>query len=480
MTEGAPRGKVAFATLGCKVNRYDTEAMAGLFRRAGWRVVGFRDVADVYVVNTCTVTARSEAESRQLVRQSRRRNPGALVVVCGCYPQVKGAEALALTGADVVLGTQGRGAIVSLVERALGGERPLVEVEPFSADTGADRTGPGEGCGLYGSSSPEAGRAGAGEPGEDEAPPYEEVPVESEGRTRAVVKVQEGCDVRCTYCIVPAARGPARSRDPGAALAEVRSLVAAGFREVVLTGVQLGAYGRDLGMPEGLATLVSRMAATEGLWRLRLSSLEPMDLSDRLLEVIARHRVVCPHLHLPLQSGSDPILAAMGRPYRAVDYLRLVERSREKVPGLALSTDVMVGFPGETEEDFAATVRLVEQVGFMRLHVFPYSPRPGTPAAALPARVPDRVKEERARVLREVGARLARAFALPFVERVVEVLAEREQEGLVSGLTRHYLRVGFPGGADLEGKLVEVRVTTVTEEGVRGDLVGVLPGPREE
>ena len=456
MTRAGRGRRVAFYTLGCKVNQYDTEAMAGLFRRAGWEVVDYRQPADVYVVNTCTVTARSEAQSRQAVRQARRRNPGALVVVCGCYPQVSGEEALRATGADVVLGTRGRGEIVSLVERALRGERRLVEVGPYLPPREVREAG-------------EAGAAGH-RPGEG----YEEIPVEAQGRTRAVLKVQEGCDMGCTYCIVPLARGPARSRDPGAALREARRLVAAGFREIVLTGIQLGAYGRDLGMADGLAWLVEQLAATPGLWRLRVSSLEPVDVSDRFLDVVAASPVVCPHLHLPLQSGSDRVLEAMGRPYSAAQYLALVERAREKVAELALSTDVLVGFPGETDEDFAATVRVVERVGFMRLHVFPYSPRPGTAAARMPDRVPDRVKEERARILREVGERLARSFVLGLVGRVVEVLAEREHGGWVSGLTGNYVRVRFPGGADLEGCLVEVRITGAEADGARGELVRVV------
>ncbi|MEW6546089.1 MAG: tRNA (N(6)-L-threonylcarbamoyladenosine(37)-C(2))-methylthiotransferase MtaB [Bacillota bacterium] len=460
LSEGGPRGKVAFYTLGCKVNRYDTEAMAELFRRAGWEIVDFRDMADVYVVNTCTVTARSEAQSRQAVRQARRRNPAGLVVVCGCYPQVQGEEALSATGADVVLGTRGRGKIVSLVERALRGEKPLVEVAPGPAMS--TRPAP---------VTPEAATA---------PEQYEEVPVVGQGRTRAILKVQEGCNMRCTYCIVPAARGHARSRDPGAALEEARRLVAAGFREIVLTGIQLGAYGRDLGIPDGLAWLVEKMAAIGGLWRLRLSSIEPVDLTDALVGTMASQRVVCPHLHLPLQSGSDRVLAAMGRPYSAGDYLRLVERAREKMPGMALSTDVMVGFPGETDEDFAATLQVVEKAGFMRLHVFPYSPRPGTAAARLPDGVPEKVKEERARVLRELGMRLGRAFAEQMVGQVVEVLAEREQDGQVSGLTRNYVRVRFPGGPELEGCLVEVRVIGADPDGARGELTGVLAAPEDE
>ncbi|MEW6398299.1 MAG: MiaB/RimO family radical SAM methylthiotransferase, partial [Bacillota bacterium] len=388
-----------------------------------------------------------------------------VVVVCGCYPQVSGAEALTATGADVVVGTRGRGEIVSLVERALLGERKLVEVRPL-AEVGIGRAG-----------ETAAEIDGGAEEAHGSRDGYEEIPVEAQGRTRAVLKVQEGCDMRCTYCVVPAARGPACSRDPQAALREAHRLVTAGFHEIVLTGIQLGAYGRDLGMVDGLAWLVEEMAAIEGLRRLRVSSLEPVDVTGRFLGAMAAYPVICPHLHLPLQSGSDRVLAAMGRSYSAAGYLDLVRRAREKVPELALSTDVMVGFPGETDDDFAATVRVVEKVAFMRLHVFPYSPRPGTAAARMLERVPEKVKEERARILREVGAGLARSFALGLVGRVVEVLAEREQEGFVSGLTRNYVRVRFPGGPGLEGCLVGVRVTGAGADEAWGELTRVLvPG----
>lgn len=435
--------RVAFFTLGCKVNQYDTAAMARLFRRQGWQVVDFGEEADAYVVNTCAVTRRSEAKSRQAVRQARRRHPGAVVAVCGCYPQGRAEEVLLATGADVVLGTRGRARIVSLVERALAGKKPLVAAEDFT-------TG------------------------------YEELPAEGGERTRAFLKVQEGCDMRCSYCLVPLVRGPARSRDPEAALAEARRLLEAGYREIVLTGIQLGAYGRDLGEEEGLARLVERVASLEGLWRLRLSSVEPTDLSSGLLRVMRERSTVCPHLHLPLQSGSDRILQAMGRPYTTAGYLEVVERARETIPDLALSTDLLVGFPGEEEEDFRCTLQAVREAGFMRLHVFPFSPRPGTPAATWPQQVPEEVKEERARHLRELGADLAAAFARRFWGETVEVLVEEARECL-AGFTPHYLRVRFPGDPRWQGALVRVRVRGQDEEALWGEpLVEVLAADGKE
>lgn len=423
--------KVAFFTLGCKVNQYDTAAMAELFRAAGWQVVDSSAPAHVYVVNTCAVTARSEAKSRQTVRQARRRSPEAVVVVAGCYPQVRGEEALRATGADVILGTADRKEIVSLAERALKGERPLRAVVEYARSARA--------C-------------------------YEELPVSGWERTRATLKVQEGCDYRCAYCTVPLARGPSRSRKLEAAVAEGERLVRAGYREIVLTGIQLGAYGRDLGYREGLAGLVDRVGRIPGLWRLRLSSLEVIDLSSSLLSTLASVPTACPHLHLPLQSGSDRVLRAMGRPYTAGDYLQVVERGRAMIPGLALSSDILVGFPGEQEDDFLRTLDVVEEAGFMRLHVFPFSPRPGTRAAAMSEQVPEEVRKERAQRVREAGAQLARRFARGLVGSRTEVLVEEEKEGVVSGFTPQYVRVSFPGHAHFRGSLVEVQIEGFREQ----------------
>ncbi|MDA8065044.1 MAG: tRNA (N(6)-L-threonylcarbamoyladenosine(37)-C(2))-methylthiotransferase MtaB [Thermaerobacter sp.] len=423
--------RVAFHTLGCKVNQYDTQAMAGLFRQAGYRVVPFGTPAEVAVINSCTVTGRAAGKSRQAVQRARRALPEAVVALVGCLPQAGGTAAVP-EGVSVVVGTGSRGRIVELVEQARQrGGGPLVCLAP----------------------------------GED----FEELPLEEfAGRTRAFLKVQEGCAEGCTYCLVMAARGRPRSRRPEQAVEEARRLAAAGCREVVLTGTHLGSYGRDLG--GSLAQLLRQVHGVDGLWRLRLSSLEPGEVTPELLAVTGELPKVCPHLHVPLQSGSARVLAAMGRRYTPAEYLAVLERVRG-LKGAAWTTDCIVGFPGETEEDFRATCRLVEEAGFARLHVFPFSPRPGTLAAQLPGQVHPAVIRERAARLSEVGRGLVQRFAVAHRGLEAEVLVEEEREGgLLAGFTPGYLRVRFPGPDELKRRLVRVRITGGAAGAARGEI----------
>jgi threonylcarbamoyladenosine tRNA methylthiotransferase MtaB len=425
--------RVAFHTLGCKVNQYDSAGMEQLFLERGYQVVGFDEVAEVYVINSCAVTGRSEAKSRQAARRAARQNPGAVVALVGCYPQVD-ARAAELAGVQVVSGVQDRHRIVDLVEAA-------------GHPSGTGRAAP-------------AGPESCDFP----APHFA-------GRSRALLKIQDGCDGACTYCIVPAARGKARSRHPESVLREARRLLDAGYREIVLTGIRLGAYGREWG-DTSLAGIVGQLGELGG-YRLRLSSLEPEDVTGRLLEVLAGSPVVCPHLHLPLQSGSDRILDAMGRRYRAEGFCRLVEEVRGVWPGAAITTDVIVGFPGEGAAEYLETLALVERLAFSRLHVFKYSPRPKTRARDFPDQVPDTVKAVRSLELTRLGRRLARKFHSSFVGRHVEVLVEAQPEpGRLQGLTGHYVRARFAGSSRWCHRLVMVRVTGADPAGVEGELVG--------
>ncbi|MEW6724545.1 MAG: tRNA (N(6)-L-threonylcarbamoyladenosine(37)-C(2))-methylthiotransferase MtaB [Bacillota bacterium] len=437
--------RVAFHTLGCKTNQYDTEAMAEEFRRAGYRVVSFSERAEVYVINTCTVTGRGAGKSRQLARQVRRQRPGALLALTGCYPQVAPEEVAALEEVDVIAGTGQRGQIVTLVEEALATGQRVCAV----GDIMAQRD-------------------------------FEELPIEAfTERTRATIKVQEGCNQFCSYCIIPYARGPARSRHPQEVLAEVGRLAGAGFKEFVLTGIHLGVYG--LGLPGGrphLAELLLELAATYPKVRFRLSSLEPMEVTDQLLQVMADHTNICHHLHIPLQSGDDQILRAMNRDYTTDDYARRVAQARWFLPDLALTTDVMVGFPGETDQEFARTQRFVEEMAFSQMHIFPYSRRPGTPAADFPNQVPTRVKGERAAALAEQASRLSARYRRSFLGRVLEVLVEEEAgpahlggDGVsLQGLTGNYLRVAFTGPAELVNQLVPVRLVVEAGDYLWGEL----------
>lgn len=438
---------VSFHTLGCKVNQYDSEAMKNAFCRRGYQVVGFDDVADVYVINTCTVTGEGERKSRQMARKARRKNPDALVVVAGCLPQVEPDEALAIEGVNLVVGTADRHRIVDLVEEARGAAEPLCFVEDLR---------------LYRE--------------------FEETPLDFyTGRARAAVKIQEGCTEFCSYCIVPLTRGHLRSRRPENVLAEVERLVEAGFREIVLTGIHLGAYGRDLGQDIDLAGILRQVAGVSRPARVRLSSVEPMDVTPGLLETMASLPQVCHHLHMPLQSGSDAVLKRMNRRYSVSEFRDLALKARRLMPDLGLTTDVMVGFPGETEVDFRLTCETVRELAFSRLHVFPYSPRPGTKAAVMSGPVSRKIKHRRRDLLVELGRELAAEFAAGFVGKRLEVLVEDEagpEPGWLEGYSSNYIRVVFPGPESLKGRLVPVVVTSAAAERTGGKLDEDEPGGR--
>ncbi|MDI6869959.1 MAG: tRNA (N(6)-L-threonylcarbamoyladenosine(37)-C(2))-methylthiotransferase MtaB [Bacillota bacterium] len=441
----APR--VAFHTLGCKVNQYDTRAVAALFRDAGYEVVDFSSPAEVYVINTCTVTSLGDKKSRQALRRARRQNPAAVVVAMGCYAQTAPDEVASLPGVDVVVGTTGRRRLVELVETA-------------RRRKGAAPVPPPPAAGAAVAVAPLTRESEFEELGEGAVPE----------RARATVKVQEGCRQYCSYCKVPYARGPERSRPPAAVRAEVERLVAEGFREVVLTGIHLGSYGRDLPAEPrwDLARLAGEIARVPGLARLRLSSLEPTDVTDALITLVGENPVLCRHFHLPLQSGDDAILRRMNRHYTTAEYARVVERIRAAVPGAALTTDLIAGFPGETEEHFQRTLAFVREMAFSRLHVFPYSRRRGTPAASFPSQVPEAVKRERAGRLIALGRELSLAFHQPLVGRTVTVLFEEAAGSWWSGLTDTYVRVLALSPVPLGGEIKPVRVERAEAEEVYG------------
>ena len=432
--------RVAVYTLGCKVNQYESAALEGMFRQRGYQVVDFSGEADVYLINTCTVTHLGDRKSRQLIRKAARTNPGALVVVTGCYAQTSPGEVAAVPGVDLVVGLRDRAGLVDLVESAQKGAATATLV----------------------------GDIGAAQEFEELPPPVEQ------GRVRAHLKIQEGCNSFCTYCIVPHARGPLRSRPLVSVLDEAKLLLAAGYREIVLTGIHTGAYGRDLPGDSDLAQLVQKLQNLPGLLRLRLSSVEPNDITINLIKVLAMTKVACRHLHIPLQSGDDTILERMGRQYTAAEFSRLVGAIRSILPGVAITGDVMVGFPGETGEQYEHTCRLVTQVAFAGLHVFKYSPRRGTPAATWPDQVEQGVKEDRSRKLIRIGKQLAGAYAARHIGQVVEVLVEqpwRNQDGWLEGLTGNYLRVAFPGDIALRNSLVQVCITGINGEYLDGRII---------
>jgi threonylcarbamoyladenosine tRNA methylthiotransferase MtaB len=379
-------------------------------------------------------------QSRQVLRQLRRAHPQARVIVTGCYAQTSPEELQGLAAVDLVVSQADKAALPERLAAILG-------------------------------------RAHASRPDAAPAAP-QAAPHHGLRRTRPFLKVQDGCQSFCTYCIVPHARGPSRSLPVAAVLAELERLAGEGVAEVVLTGIHLGVYGADLTPPTDLLTLLQRIGAEARVPRVRLSSLEPLELTDAMLDLLAAAPRFCPHLHLPLQSGDNGVLTRMGRPYTRERFAGRVRAARHRLPEAALGTDVLVGFPGESEAAFEATFSLVEELPLTYLHVFPFSPRPGTPAAGFTPRVPERVVKERCRRLRELGARKKAAFQSAFLGRRLEVLVEHRREpatGLLAGLTANYLAVRLEGGDELGGRIVPVRLVALDG---RGNLRGeILPGP---
>ena len=424
-------------TLGCKVNQFETETMEGLFRARGYEVVPFETAADVYVINTCSVTHLSDRKSRQLIRRAARTNPSACIAVTGCYAQVAPEEIRALEGVRVVIGTKERARIVDYVEEAL------------RADTGA--------LGTITDIM--------------QARVFEDIPLHAmPHRTRAFLKIEDGCQNFCTFCIIPYARGPVKSRELSAVAREMKLLTGAGFREVVLTGIHLGAYGIDLAARPTLADACRTALAEENLRRLRLGSLESVELSADLLELMRTEPRFAAHLHLPLQAGSDPVLRAMNRHYDTAAFAALLEEVRAAVPGVAISTDIIVGFPGETEEDFAAGLDFVRQMGFARMHVFPYSARRGTPAARRADQVPPVVRKERAARMQALADEVAEAYHRAALGSVAEVLFETQTEGVTDGLTQTYIRV-YTDTPVTRGEIAPVRLTHLYRDGVWGEMI---------
>lgn len=430
--------RVAFTTLGCKVNQFETETMEGLFKQRGYEAVGFDQPSEVYVINTCSVTHLGERKSRQLIRRATRLNPDAVVVVTGCYAQVSPDEVAAIEGVDVIVGTQERQRIVDLVEDANRGKGKIRAVGDIMS----------------------AGN-------------FEDIPLfAAPGRTRAFLKIQEGCTNFCTYCIIPYARGPLRSRPLASVRREAEKLADAGFKEIVLTGIHLGAYGRDNSGAETLTDAVKTVLAVEGITRLRLGSLETIEVSDELITIMQSNRRLCPHLHLPLQAGEDTVLAAMNRHYTTAEYGQLVRAIQASVPDIAVSTDIIVGFPGETPEMFADTLRFVDSLDIARIHVFPYSRRSGTPAAEYPNQVPEPEKKRRASQLQALAEQKAADFNAGFLGRDMEVLIEAVEQGIVDGLTGNYIRVYAAGNEAQLGQIKTIRLQKLFRDGLWGEIVG--------
>ncbi|NLF79918.1 MAG: tRNA (N(6)-L-threonylcarbamoyladenosine(37)-C(2))-methylthiotransferase MtaB [Clostridia bacterium] len=396
----------AVYNFGCKVNQEEGGAISALFLAHGWRHDA--DEPRLIIINTCTVTATADKKARNLIRRLRREQPQAILAVCGCYAQRDAAGIAALSGVDIVAGVDERRRLPELVAAFQaqaaqpGSNRPMLAVTEISGQRQfrliADRS--------------------------------------DQSRARAYLKIEDGCDQNCAYCIIPHVRGPVRSLPLDQAVEQARRLTAAGHAELVLSGIQIGAYGQDLGAGQDLPALIRALLGLPGLPRLRLGSIEPQYLSEQLLQMLGSEPRLCAHLHLPLQSGSDRILAAMGRSYTTAEFLDLVNRLRALRPDIAITSDAIVGFPGESEADFAATADFLRRLNAARLHIFPYSRRSGTAAAALPGQISQAEKERRAALLADLGREQAAAFSRRFIGQELDLLPE--QSVIVAG--QHYLR----------------------------------------
>jgi threonylcarbamoyladenosine tRNA methylthiotransferase MtaB len=427
---------VAITTLGCKTNQFESAAMADLLWKEGFRMVPFEERADIYVINTCTVTARTDAESRKLIRRAQRRNPAARIVVTGCYAQVAFDKLQEMPEVDLILGNAEKKGIAGMLREAAGG--PRVRVSDISREARA-----------------------------------ESLSLESFAEhTRAFLQIQNGCDAFCSYCIVPYARGRSRSVPAADVLAGIRGFAAKEFREVVLTGIHLGGYGLDLDPPTTLRGLLAAADRERLVPRLRVGSVEPTEISPELVAFLAGAETVCPHLHIPLQSGCDSVLERMNRKYTTEQFRTVVAALATVIPGICLGCDVIAGFPGETEEEFAAGLRFIESLPVAYLHVFPFSPREGTPAATMAGQVPSHVIRARAEALRRLSDRKKLAYYREFLGRELLVLVqERDEKGMMRGLARNYVPVVLAGDATLVGTEVPVRIIEASRESVRGEVI---------
>ncbi|MBO5142303.1 MAG: tRNA (N(6)-L-threonylcarbamoyladenosine(37)-C(2))-methylthiotransferase MtaB [Clostridia bacterium] len=395
--------RVAFYTLGCKVNQYETNAMIDIFKNNGYDIVDFTEYADVYIVNTCTVTSMSDKKSRQVLRRAKHLNPNSVLCAVGCYAQVSKSDLEKIEDIDIILGTVEKKDILKIVEEYEKDKKKLISVENIMK------------------LQPYQGYDGTA---------YTE-------HARAEIKVQDGCDRFCSYCIIPYARGPVRSRKPFEILEEIRKISKSGVKEVVITGIHISSYGKDLDGSYGLIELLEEINQIDELKRIRLGSLEPRIITEDFVQRLVKLDKICNHFHLSLQSGCDETLKRMNRKYTTEEFKHIVKLLREYIPEVALTTDVIVGFPGETDDEFKQTVEFLKEINFSKMHIFKYSIRKGTPAATYPNQVPDDKKEERSNILLEMSDIHEKEFAENYIGKEIEVLFENEMEGH----TTNYIRV---------------------------------------
>ena len=430
--------KVAFYTLGCKVNQYETEAMIEAFENAGYEIVEYDGYSDIYIINTCTVTNMGDRKSRQIIRRAMDHNPDAVIAVVGCYSQVAPEEILNIPGVKLVVGTNERSKIVELVEEAQKTDKKITVVGDIM-----------------------------------EVKEFEDMSIRNyKSRSRAFIKIQEGCQQYCTYCIIPYARGKIRSRRLESILEEVEILADAGYKEVVLTGIHVGSYGKDFGNI-GLIDVIEKVHEVKGIERIRLSSVEPMTFDDNFFTRLPHLYKLCRHFHLSLQSGCDATLKRMNRKYTTQEYREVVEKLRDIYPDVGITTDLIVGFPGETDEEFEKTIKFIEEISFSGMHIFKFSPRKGTPAEKFKDQVNPKVKNERSKIVSEIARKNSEKFKKRMIGKSLKVLYEQQVDDsskYYEGLTDNYIRVIAEAAYDIKGEIVNTQLKSI-----KGDImVGIL------
>lgn len=432
--------KVAFATLGCRVNVYESEAMTEKFIKEGYEVAAFDEFSDVYVINTCTVTNMGDKKSRQMISRARRKNPEAIVAVVGCYSQIASEEISQISGVDVVLGSRNKGEIVYWVNRAREERKQVVEVSDVLKNK-----------------------------------QFEELFIEEyQDKTRAFLKIQDGCNRFCSYCLIPFARGAVCSKEPEKIISEVKELAKNGFKEIILSGVHTASYGVDLEGNWSLVKVLEEIHEVEGIERIRIGSIDPTFFSEGVIEKIVELKKMCPHFHLSLQSGCDATLKRMNRHYTAEDYKVVVENLRNHMPDVSITTDIIAGFPGETEKEFNETYNFLSGIKLSKMHIFKYSPRSGTKAAEMEFQVDGNIKEQRSNKLIELNSKNEKAYMEKFLNRKMEVLYEEQVKGRENyyiGYTPNYIKVITPSAeVDLKSKIVTTKLIAVESENMIGEI----------
>ncbi|MBS6599854.1 MAG: tRNA (N(6)-L-threonylcarbamoyladenosine(37)-C(2))-methylthiotransferase MtaB [Clostridium sp.] len=433
--------KVAFSTLGCRVNQYESEAMAEKFIREGYEVVDFSEIADVYVINTCTVTNMGDKKSRQIISKARRLNNNAIIAVVGCYSQMAPKEVSEIEGVDVVLGTRNKGDVVYYVNKARDEEKVQVHVEGVLKNK-----------------------------------KFEDLNIEEyQDKTRAFLKIQDGCNRFCTYCAIPYARGSVCSKEPRKVIDEVKKLASHGFKEVILSGIHTASYGLDLDGNITLIDLIEDIEKIHGIERVRIGSIEPAFFTNEVIEKIKGFKKLCPHFHLSLQSGCNTVLKRMNRRYTAEEYEHIVNILRDNIKDVSISTDVIVGFPGETEEEFNETYKFLKRIKLTKTHIFKYSPRKGTRAAEMKGQLDGKIKEERSKALIALNDINEENFIKKYINKNVKVLLEQEvkgKENIFEGYTENYIKVQVEKPENIKsGDIIECRIEKAHKDFAEGKII---------